>query len=198
MTRPRTPAPPPGELHPVDPQTGLRPADATPPHSIKDELVEIEKCLEEIKECLRFLKEPEIPPEEPPEPPFFVDLKRIFVYEADIFSADSAADAKVVEVRTAAFDLAGWIDLSELGAGDVVTVSLFVILPGGRRTLYRAETYAGAADAGLKSLQDVIGPTIIVGDAVDVEIRQTASTSNFATGMAIPYQFVVESQRLRA
>lgn len=190
---PDPPAPPEGELHPLRPD-GRRHPRATPPESIKDELHEIEKCLEEIKECLDFLKQPDVPPEEPPEEPvFFADFKRIVVYEEDVFTPSGAGESRLIEVRSAAFDLAGWVDLSAMSDGDEVVIALYVNLPGGVRRQYRITTYRNRAEAALYALQDAIGPVIVVGNSVDIEISLAASSG---TAVDIPYQFVVETQRL--
>jgi len=197
--------PPEGELHPVG-SDGHRGKRTVPPKSIKDEMHDIEDMLRKIIEILETPPSTPTPPETPPPVPVPVpecpehshelpsDLKRIFVYEAEVFTAAAAGDERVVDVRTAAFDLTGWIDLTELGDGDLVQIQMFVHLPGGVKRLYREATYSGLPDAGLKHLSEVVGPGYIASDHIEVVITQRASGAGFAPGLSIPYQFVVESQ----
>ncbi|MBS8226709.1 hypothetical protein [Vannielia litorea] len=195
---PPPPAPPEGELHPVGPD-GLRHERAIPPVSIKDEIHELERLIVWI---INIFHPPEWPPEwppgwpppeEPPEDPVILaDLKRIMVYEEGVFEARPGNDEETVEVRSAAFDLAGWVDLTELVDGQAVAVEMHVLLPGGVRRLYRQGLFSGAAQAGLYALGDIIGPNIVVGNAIDIVMRQTSGPP-----LDVPYQFVIETQRVR-
>lgn len=138
-------------------------------------------------------------------------LKRIYVYDEGVFRAPTARAVHRVKVRAKAFDLAGWIDLDDMRVGDVVRVDVHVLLPvgvGGRRKRrrYRRRTFRGVGSApgrrarrsdtgrGLHSLQDICGPTILVGDAIDIDIRQLSSASGYPSPLGIGYQFVVESR----
>ena len=142
-------------------------------------------------------------------------LKRIYVYDEGVFQAQNARAIHRVPVRTKAFDLAGWIDLDDMKVGDVVRVDIYVLLPvgtGGRRKrrFYRRKIFRGTGSGagsapgsrarrsltgrGLHSLQDICGPTILVGNAIDIDIRQEASASGYPSSLGIGYQFVVESR----
>ncbi len=137
-------------------------------------------------------------------------LKRIYVYDEGVFAAADDKDMHRIRVNTPAFDLAGWIDLDELRVGDEVRVDVYVHLPSPspgrrRRRLYRRAVFSGigrtvghrarrSADGrGLKSLQDICGPTQLVGGTIDIEIRQVASARGYSPPLDIAYQFVVES-----
>ena len=85
-----------------------------------------------------------MPPEEPPNVVLNIEIKRIFVYEEGVFQAAGAGDAQTIAVRTAAVDLAGWIDLAELANGDRFTVETWFNLPGRVKRLYRSRTFRDA------------------------------------------------------
>ncbi|WP_377192800.1 hypothetical protein [Ruegeria meonggei] len=191
--------PPDGGLHPIQPD-GLRHPRAVPPIPIKDEIHNIEGLIWYLIWILGPVTEPPEwppgwppPPEVPPENPVILsDLKRILVYEEGVFRAVPGSDEKLIEVRSGAFDLAGWVDLNDLIDGQRVSIELYVLLPGGRRRLYRGRSFDGSADAGLYALQDVLGPIIVVGNAVDIVIRRDSGGGI----LEVPYQFVTETQRL--
>lgn len=136
-------------------------------------------------------------------------FKRIYVYDEGVFEAQGPQDRRRIAVRTPAFDLAGWIDLDDMLVGDAVRVDVYVRLPSGsgaatRRRLYRRRVFRGTGPTpgravrapdgrGVKSLQDICGPSVLVGKALDIEIRQVASVGGYPSPMRIAYQFVVES-----
>ena len=181
---------------------GARGPNATPPRSIKDELHDLEDMLNLIIKYLKIiidiLKRPPWfppPPEDPEDPPIIpTDLKRIFVYEEGVFEGTSATDVKSILVRTGAFDLAGWIDLTEMKDGDTLLFSFFVRLPGPVRREYRSLKFTGIADAKLYKLSDIVGPGWIVGNAVDIEMTLLESSTGYTPPLKVPYQFIVESQ----
>jgi len=190
---------------------GERTENDTPPRSIKDELHDLENMLNTILHLLRIIirllrrRPPFEPPSTPPQPipnpgdeidlvVFPEDVKRIFVYDEGVFEATSSADKREIQIRTGAFDVAGWVDLSELEDGDRVEIAIHVRLPGGVRRLYRKSEFSGVAEARLIAIQDVAGSVTIVGNAVDITIRQVDSNHGFSPPMRITFQFVVESQ----
>jgi len=120
--------------------------------------------------------------------------KKIYVYAEDTFVPTSTADVHEVHVVTPAFDLSGWVDLSELRPGDEVTVEIRVSVDGKERP-FTTTTFAGAQDARLVYFDELTGGrSLIVGDDVRILFRQTASADAFGTAIGIGYQFVVESQ----
>lgn len=174
----------------------------TPDKAVKEELHEIEHCLQEIKQCAEEIKtclfQLKVPDEEePPRIEVGPEVKRIFVYEEDVFAPVQAGASRLVRVRNQAFDL------TDLGDDDEVEIAVFVLLPsndpgaGPVRRLYARKTFRGPDSARLVNLSDVTGTTWLVGNAVDVRIRQSASGNNFQPPLEIAYQMVVEAQGRR-
>jgi len=136
-------------------------------------------------------------------------FKRIYVYDEGVFEAKSYLERERIKVRTPAFDLAGWIDLDEMRVGDAVQIDVYVLLPSGtagrtRRRLYTRKVFRGTGPGsgrarrsplgrGVKTLQDICGPSILAGKAIDIDIRQIASVSGYPSPVKIAYQFVVQS-----
>ena len=119
-------------------------------------------------------------------------LKKIYVYEEDVFAPASANDRRVVRVRTEAFDLSGWLDLSSLRPGDTVETEISVSLAGRPPVLFSAARFDRP---GVLSLADLAGGEgRLVGNDLEIVIRQTASADAFATPVELAYQWVVESQ----
>lgn len=145
-----------------------------------------------------FIAEDEDPPivlppaDPPPIPRLDPRLKRIYVYEQGVFAPAAAGERRVVRVRTKAFDLSGWLDLTALRPGDVVTTEILVSVAGRRHRLFRRTAFG---TPGLKSFADMAsGTNYISGDDVRIVLRQDASADGFAAPIDIPYQFVVESR----
>jgi len=118
-------------------------------------------------------------------------LKKIFVYAEDRFVPHSAGQRRTIDVRTPAFDLSGWIDLSDLRSGDVVEVLTSVTVAGRRRRLDRRRF----DQPGLVPFADIArGLSTVSGSDVRIVIRQPVSADGYATPIELGYQFVVESQ----
>jgi hypothetical protein len=129
----------------------------------------------------------------PDQPPLLDGrLKKIFVFEQDVFRPMSANDVRVVSVRTPAFDLSGFADLTQLRAGDVVEIESAVSLAGRPHRLFDRQRFDGPR---LVTLADFArGENRLSGTDVRVTFRQPQSRDAFATPIEVPYQFVVESQ----
>jgi hypothetical protein len=145
-----------------------------------------------------FIAEDEDPPlvavqsPTPPIPRLDPRLKRIYVYEQGVFTPRTDVDSRIVAIRTAAFDLSGWVDLTELRANDVVLVEVSVSVAN---RPHRRFSRAAFKTPGLKSFADICaGLNYISGDDVWITIRQTLSDDGFASFIDIPYQFIVESR----
>jgi hypothetical protein len=140
----------------------------------------------------------------PPQPPtgyyektteLLVMTKKIYVYAEGEFAAADSSDTKTIDVTTAAFDLSGWIDLSELRDGDAVAVTVEVAVGGGPFRTWSTTTFSDHQDRGLKYFTGfAAGLEQVVGTNVRITIAQTASADGFATPVSIYYQFIVESQ----
>jgi hypothetical protein len=145
-----------------------------------------------------FIAEDEDPPlvslmpDPAPIPRLDPRLKRIYVYEQGVFAPGASTDERVIRVRTNAFDLTGWVDLSAIRPGDSVTTEILVSVAGRPHRLFHRTLLA---TPGLRSFADLAGgENYISADDVRVVLRQGASADNFSTPIEIPYQFVVESR----
>ncbi len=201
----------------IEPGFHTTPAGEGPTYPpIKPEIKNLESEVKIIKEKLeeilrRLTPEGVVPSPDkappvivPPQPPqgFYeyateqlAQTKKIYVYAEGVFTAGAAGDYKNIDVTTAAFDLSGWIDLSELRDGDAVTVTVAVSVAGGPFRTWNTTTFSGHQARGLKYLTEFAdGLEQMVGTNVRVTIAQTASADGFATQVPIYYQFIVESQ----
>jgi hypothetical protein len=129
----------------------------------------------------------------PDQPPLLDGrLKKIFVFEQDVFRPASANDLRVVAVRTPAFDLSGFVDLTQLRAGDVVEIETAVSVAGRPHRLFDRQRFDRPR---LVALADFArGENRLSGTDIRVTLRQPLSGDAFATPIEVPYQFVVESQ----
>ncbi len=171
---------------------------------IKPEIREIENQVKLIKKLLEELLNrlggaegtyPQPPQPPPPDEELLALTKKIYVYDEGTFTASAAGDYKEINVTTAAFDLAGWIDLTELRDGDAVTVTVEVSVGGGPFRTWSTTTFSDRQARGLKYFTEFAsGLPQVVGTNVRVTIAQGASADDFATPIPIYYQFIVESQ----
>ncbi len=140
----------------------------------------------------------------PPQPPTgyyeyttaqLAQTKKIYVYAEGKLTADATNNSETVRVTTAAFDLSGWIDLTELRDGDSVAVTVEVSVGGGPFRTWSTTTFSDRQARGLKYFTDFAsGLPQVVGTKVRVTITQIRSADDFATPIPIYYQFIVESQ----
>jgi hypothetical protein len=194
-----------GEPWDVEPHPGTGTArNRVPDRDVKQELHDIEDLLRMLIVIVTGWTPPP-PPEEgedwpdPPVPPVpevppIADkrIKKIFVYEEGVFEPTDAAAEKVIKVQTAAFDLFGWLDLSDMQPGDAVQASLHVSIAGRSPVLFDRALFGRA---GLYTLADFArGESKVSGSLIEVRLQQIHSRDNFATVLAIPYQMIVESQ----
>ena len=171
--------------------------------AIKPELENLEKDMSRVKETLeRILKELEGLRREPDtypqdgEPPSCCALtKKIYVYSEGSLAAADSSDSREIVVTTRAFDVSGWIDLTELRDGDEATVVVEVSVAHSPFHTWSTTVFSGAQARGLKYFDEFCdGLQQIVGTDVRITITQTASGDAFATQIPIYYQFIVESQ----
>ncbi len=121
--------------------------------------------------------------------------KKIYVYAEDTFTPTSSSDVHDVIVTTPAFDVSGWIDLTELRSGDEFQVELTIRIDGVERP-WLTTTFQGGQDSRLIYFDEISGGrTFIVGSWIRIRMMQLASADDFGTILSIGYQFIVQSQR---
>jgi len=202
----------------IEPSFHTTPAGEGPTYPpIKPEIKNLESEVkiikEKLEEILRLLPpQPQggIPSPDAGQPPIVVQppigfydytteqlaqTKKIYVYEEGEFTPAGAGDSKTIDVTTAAFDLSGWIDLSELRDGDAVVVTIEVKVGDGPFREWSTTTFSDHQDRGLKYFTEFAdGLEQVVGTHVRITILQSGSADGFATQVPIYYQFIVESQ----
>lgn len=198
----------------IEPSFHTTPAGEGPAYppikpEIKNLEAEVKIIKEKLEEILKLLQpkggapspDKAIVPPQPPQGYYeytteqLAQTKKIYVYEQGTFTASAAGDYEEINVTTAAFDLAGWIDLTDLRDGDAVTVTVEVSVAGGPFRTWSTTTFSDRQARGLKYFSEFAdGLSQVVGTNVRVTIAQSASADGFATPIPIYYQFIVESQ----
>jgi hypothetical protein len=134
-----------------------------------------------------------LPPK--PEPSLRPDkrLKKIWVYDEGTFVLHNAAEIKKIVIKTPAFDVAGWIDLSKMApGGDRLFTEVRVSFANRTNVLYQRTVFEGPR---LVMLGDIAnGNSYMSGTYIEFWFQQDLSHNNFATPVEYAYQFVVESQ----
>ncbi|MFC2079426.1 hypothetical protein ACFLSZ_05565, partial [Candidatus Bipolaricaulota bacterium] len=121
--------------------------------------------------------------------------KKIYVYAEDTFTPTSRSDVHDVIVTTPAFDVSGWIDLTQLRSGDEFQVELTIRIDGVDRS-WLTTVFQGGPDSRLIYFDEISGGrTFIVGSWIRIRMTQLASADNYGTVLPIGYQFIVQSQR---
>jgi hypothetical protein len=120
-------------------------------------------------------------------------LKKIYVYSEGTFVLHNAAEVHKIVIKTPAFDVAGWIDLSKMApGGDTVYTEIHVSFANRTNVLYRRTVFQSPQ---LITLGDITNANdYLSGTHIEIWIQQTTSHNNFATPVEYAYQFVVESQ----
>ena len=98
----------------------------------------------------------------------------------------------MVLVETPAFDLAGWLDLTQLRPGDRVQTELLVSVAGQPYRSFAVADFTRPAIYPFSALAG--GENKVSGTDMQVVIRQPASADGYLTPVPLAYQFVVESQ----
>ena len=118
-------------------------------------------------------------------------LKKIYVYSEGTFVLHNASEIHKLVIKTPAFDVAGWIDLSNMAPGGVtVFAEIRVSFANRSNVLYRRTMFESPQ---LITLGDITN-AYLAGTHIDIWLQQTTSHSNFAAPVEYAYQFVVESQ----
>ena len=120
-------------------------------------------------------------------------LKKIYVYAEGTFVLHNASEIHKLVIKTPAFDVAGWIDLSNMApGGDTVFTEIRVSFANRSNVLYRRTIFQSPQ---LITLGDITNANdYLSGTHIEIWIQQTVSHNNFATPVEFAYQFVVESQ----
>jgi hypothetical protein len=120
-------------------------------------------------------------------------VKKIYVYSEGTFVLHNASEVHKIVIKTPAFDVAGWIDLSKMApGGDTVYTEIHVSFANRSNVLYRRTIFQSPQ---LVTLGDITnGNDYLSGTHIEIWIQQTTSHNNFATPVEYAYQFVVESQ----
>jgi len=204
------------DIEPPDPDSTTPPGAGPEYDAIKPEIKALEDALREIRELIERLIPGDGPLPGDGEPPHngngngnggpptpndeYINrqlalTKKIYVYDEGVLTAGDADDTRVIVVTTAAFDLAGWVDLTNLRDGDEVMITIEVSVAGGPFRLWTATAFQGVQTRGLKYFTEFAdGLQEVVGTDVRLTIDQTASFDGYATPVEVYYQFIVESQ----
>jgi hypothetical protein len=120
-------------------------------------------------------------------------LKKIYVYSEGTFVLHNASEVHKLVIKTPAFDVAGWIDLTTMApGGDTVYTEIRVSFANRSNILYRRTIFQSPQ---LITLGDITNANdYLSGTHIEIWVQQTTSHNNFATPVEYAYQFVVESQ----
>jgi hypothetical protein len=120
-------------------------------------------------------------------------LKKIYVYSEGTFVLHNAAEIKKLAIKTPAFDVAGWIDLSGMApGGDTLFTEVRVSFANRANVLYRRTVFEGPQ---LITLGDITNANdYMSGTHIEIWFQQTTSHDNYAKPVEYAWQFVVESQ----
>ena len=131
----------------------------------------------------------------PATPPRGADprLKKIYVYSEGTFVLHNAAEIKKLAIKTPAFDVSGWIDLSNMApGGDTLFTEVRVSFANRANVLYRRTVFESPL---LITLGDITnGNDYMSGTHIEIWFQQTVSHDNYAKPVEYAWQFVVESQ----
>ncbi|HXW24727.1 MAG TPA: hypothetical protein VEK73_08275 [Xanthobacteraceae bacterium] len=120
-------------------------------------------------------------------------LKKIYVYAEGTFVIRNAQDSHTISIKTPAFDVSGWIDLSRMRpSGDTVYTEVQVSFANRQNVRYSNYVWQNPQLVALADMTN--GRNYLSGTHIDIVVTQTSSADNFATPLEFAYQFIVESQ----
>ena len=118
-------------------------------------------------------------------------LKKIYVYDEGTFVLHSAGEVHKIVIKTPAFDVAGWIDLSSMApGGDELYTEVRVSFANRSNVLLQRTVFDGPQLVSLGGIAN--GIDYMSGTHIEIWFQQTKSHDNFATKVEYAYQFVVE------
>ncbi len=118
-------------------------------------------------------------------------LKKIWVYADGLFTPQSATDSRTIQVRTEAFDLTGYVDLTRALPADTFEIEIRVTMAHASNVLLQHSFLSAGT---LVMMRNLAQANYISGNHIDVIIRQSHSQDGFATKIPVAYQFIVESR----
>jgi hypothetical protein len=119
-------------------------------------------------------------------------LKKIYVYSEGTFVLHNAAEIKKLVIKTPAFDVSGWLDLSQMRGGDTVQTEVHASFANRTNVGYGKWQWSNPQ---LITLGDMTNrQNYLSGTHLEIWVQQTTSADNFAKPVEYAYQFVVESQ----
>jgi hypothetical protein len=126
----------------------------------------------------------------PPTPTPDRRLKKIYVHSEGTFVLRNAQEIKKLVIKTPAFDVGGWIDLSKMApGGDNVEISVRASFANRSNVQYKNWLFSSPQLVSIGDLGNYLS-----GSHIEFWVKQTTSSNNFGTAVEYAYQFVVESQ----
>ena len=120
-------------------------------------------------------------------------LKKIYVYAEGTFVLHNSQEVHVIPIKTPAFDVSGWLDLSSMRpGGDMVQTEIRVSFANRVNVLYQRTAFENPQLVALGDMTNRLN--YLSGSHIEIRVQQTASHDNFANLIEYAYQFVVESQ----
>lgn len=119
-------------------------------------------------------------------------LKKIYVYSEGTFVLHNAAEIKKLVIKTPAFDVSGWLDLTQMRGGDTVETEVHASFANRSNVGYGKWQWSGPKLLALGDMTNRLN--YLSGTHIEIWVQQTTSFDNFATPVEYAYQFIVESQ----
>lgn len=120
-------------------------------------------------------------------------LKKIYVYSEGTFKLNNASQVQKIVIQTKAFDVSGWLDLSQMRpGGDTVETEVRVSFANRSNVSYGKWQWSGPRLLALGDMTNRLN--YLSGTHIEIWVQQTTSFDNFAKPVEYAYQFVVESQ----
>jgi len=119
-------------------------------------------------------------------------LKKIYVAAEGTFVLHNASEIHKIVIATPAFDVSGWLDLSNMApGGDSVQTEVRVSFANRVNVLHMRYEWDSPQLVALGDMTNRLNT--LVGTHIEIWVHQTASHNNFATPVEYAYQFIVES-----
>ncbi len=113
------------------------------------------------------------------------------MYADGRFIPQSLTDSRTIKVRTEAFDLTGYVDLTRALPADQFEFQVRVTMAHASDVLFQRSLLSAGT---LVMMHNPAPSNYISGNHIDIIMKQTHSQDNFATKIPLAYQFIVESR----